>query len=148
MKTPTRLNECLKATFIPSGDDLSSCCLPGGDSLSRLIPFLSHLSLILSCWVNNAPPAFHYCRMAVKQISCQETGITGYPHTDPSKCRICTLCPDMKETASCLWHLTMRRAFSVSRVSKVGIIETLDEVGGQIPPGRLTQSCTTVKGDL
>ncbi|KAF4097758.1 hypothetical protein G5714_021766 [Onychostoma macrolepis] len=34
--------------------------------------------------------------------------------------------PDMKETASCLWHLTMRRAFSVSRVSKVGSGNTLD----------------------
>ncbi|KAK2907040.1 hypothetical protein Q8A67_006025 [Cirrhinus molitorella] len=41
--------------------------------------------------------------------------------------------PDMKETASCLWHLTMRRAFSVSRVSKVGSGDILDEVEGRIP---------------
>ncbi|ROL40755.1 hypothetical protein DPX16_9749 [Anabarilius grahami] len=54
----------------------------------------------------------------------------------------------MKETASCLWHLTMRRVFSVSRVSKVGSEDTLDEVRGQIPPVRLTLSCTTAKGDL
>ncbi|XP_073792921.1 uncharacterized protein [Danio rerio] len=93
IKTSTRLNKCLKATFIPSGDDLSSCCLPGCDSLGRLIPFLSHLTLILSCWVNNAPPAFDYCCMAG---------------------------PDMKETAWSLWHLSMRRAFSVSRASMDG----------------------------
>lgn len=35
----------------------------------------------------------------------------------------------------------------VFAVSKVGTRDTLDEVGSQIPPGRLTLSCTTGKGE-
>ncbi|XDV22284.1 hypothetical protein PO909_027208 [Leuciscus waleckii] len=39
----------------------------------------------------------------------------------------------------CVYHLR--------GVSKVGTRDTLDEVGSQIPPGRLTLSCTTGKGE-